>query len=109
MKVIDERIEVFTSDPKFVKMGMIREDMSDYVVFVDRLTGQVYIEEIVYKTKTRNCDLVNNDLTEISDDNLWKELVGFAHIKKIITNEKLDKICGMFAKTIRKRDDSQHK
>lgn len=104
MQVVNDVVESFPTNPKYVKLGIIQEGLTDYIVFVDRFNGKVYIEEIVYTSAVRDRgNIITTQLRSVFDDKTWKELIDHAQNHNVITLDKLERICGQNARVVRKR------
>ena len=101
MKVLDDKIyAIETPTGFFIKLGLVSDFLTRYLIFIDPNTKNIYIEEIYALKNLSEITNTSLKLKKIEDSKEWNSVFKYVTTKTNILSEKrLAKIGIMIKKT----------
>jgi len=89
MKVLDNKIyAIKTPTGLFIKLGLVSDFLTRYLIFIDPNTKNIYIEEIYALKNSLEVSGASLKLKKIEDDKEWNSVFKYITTKTNILSEK---------------------
>lgn len=96
MKILDKKIQaISTPTGFFIKLGLLSDLFTRYLVFMDIDSKKIYIEEIYALRNLRNIFSTSLKLKKIEDDKEWNSVFEYITTKTNLLSEKRLKKVGI--------------